>query len=77
MHTPLFMCGLSWQLFLDSASPAVVALLSATALWVASRTRSTSKGALSTLWAQPALDRRRRESPESNGSAPTAPDRRK
>lgn len=36
----------SWQPILESLSPAVVALLSATALWVASRARSTSKDAL-------------------------------
>jgi hypothetical protein len=37
----------SWDAFLGSVSPAVVALVSAIALWVASRARSTSLDALS------------------------------
>jgi hypothetical protein len=41
-------CSTSWQPFLVSVSPAVSALLSATALWVASRARSTSKVAQQT-----------------------------
>jgi NO-binding membrane sensor protein with MHYT domain len=46
--TSLSTCGTSWQPFLLSLSPAVCALLSATALWVASRARSTSKDAQQT-----------------------------
>jgi hypothetical protein len=38
----------SWSDFLVSISPAVTGLLSATALWVASRARSTSKDAHAT-----------------------------
>jgi len=38
----------SWTPFLESVSPAVAALLSAIALWVASRARSTSQVAQST-----------------------------
>jgi hypothetical protein len=37
----------SWLSVLESLSPAVAALLSATALWVASRARSTSRDAQS------------------------------
>lgn len=41
-------CSTSWQPFLVSLSPAAAALLSATALYVAARARSISRGAQET-----------------------------
>ncbi len=48
MTTPLDTSCVSWLAVLESLSPAVAGLLSAIALWVASRARSTSKDAQST-----------------------------
>jgi hypothetical protein len=69
---PEDMCSASWQPFLLSLSPAVCALLSAIALWVASRARTTSVAAqqtsqaAQTLWllgsgSQPATGRHEAE----------------
>lgn len=48
-------CSTSWQPFLVSLSPAVCALLSAIALWVAARARIISKDAQQTSQATVAL----------------------
>ncbi len=48
LPTPCSTLGSSLPLILTSLLPPVAALLSATALWVASRARSTSKDAQST-----------------------------
>lgn len=74
---PLCTCTAFWPLILDWLLPPVAALLSATALWVGHRARSTSEAALSTssVLATSSMQRRaprdRRESPRD------APDRRK
>lgn len=60
--TPILPCtsALFWQSTLTYALPAVVALLSATAALVASRTRGTSEDVASISEVQPASERRRR-----------------
>ena len=55
LQVPEDTCSASWSAFLVSLSPAVCALLSATALWVASRARSTSSDALQTSQAATSL----------------------
>lgn len=75
--TPLFTCEASWTGFLTAVSLPAAALLSATAAWVASRTRSISLDVLRTLWSHPELDRRSSEQLEPNGSVHGAPDRRR
>jgi hypothetical protein len=66
-----------WPLILAYVLPPVGALLSATALWVGSKARSTSKDALSTSQAAVTLSLMRPEPPERNAWLPGAPDRRK
>lgn len=73
----LFTCIASWPHGLEPVLVAVAAVLNATALWVASRTRSTSKAALSTLWSLPHNDRRSPASRGHNASPLVARDRRK
>lgn len=55
VQTPEDTCSTSWQPFLVSLSPALGALLSAIALWVASQARSTSRDALQTSQAATSL----------------------
>lgn len=66
-----------WQQFLIYVSPAVSALLSAIALWVASRARGTSKAAQSTSVEVEETLRQAYASLGPNGSLPDALDRRK
>lgn len=66
-----------WQQFLTSVSPAVVALLSATALWVASRARGTSSAAQSTSEEAALLSRLAIATAEHNESQRGALDRRR
>ena len=72
-----FISCVFWQPVLESLLPPVAALLSATALWVASRARSTSVDARSTSQALARLAAGRRQLPALNESAPGARDRRK
>jgi hypothetical protein len=74
---PLFTCEVSWTHFLNAVSLPAAALLSATAAWVASRTRSISLAVLRTLWSQPQLDRRSSDSPGRSASRPVVRDRRR
>lgn len=74
---PNFTLACSSSDFLTVVSPAVAVLLSAIAAWVASRARTTSQDALSTLWSQPALDRRSSTSHGGSASRSVARDRRK
>ena len=66
-----------WQSTTTSLLPAVSALLSAIALWVASRARSTSKAAQSTSLAVGYRSGLLPERRAASGSRPGAPDRRK
>ena len=66
-----------WPLILNSLLPPAAALLSATALWVASRARSTSTDAQETSQAAVALSLLQSEPPVPNGYPSDAPDRRK
>lgn len=66
-----------WQQFLVYVSPAVAALLSATALLVASRARGTSRDAQLTSEGAVQTLREAWLSHEANGSLPDALDRRK
>lgn len=67
----------SWGPFLVSVSPAVAALLSAIALWVASRTRSTSEDVRSTLQDHEQLFGKVLQRPVRNVSRRGARDRRR
>lgn len=66
-----------WQQFLVYVSPPVAALLSATALWVASKARGTSKGVRSTSEEAARISRLAIAMAEHNGYLPAALDRRK
>jgi hypothetical protein len=66
-----------WPLILAYVLPPVGALLSAIALWVASRARSTSGDALSTSQGAVAISLLHAEPPSLNESPPAAPDLRK
>lgn len=66
--TPESTCGDSWQPFLLSLSPAVCALLSAIALWVASRAQRTSGAALQTSQGAVTLSLLAAEPPSSSAS---------
>lgn len=72
-HTSL----LCWQHALDSLLPPAAALLSATALWVASRARSTYKDVRSTLLESEEHLLELRQSLARSESRPVAVDRRK
>ena len=67
----------SWLQFLGSLSPAVAALLSATALWVAARARSTSEAAQSTSSDHEQLFGQLLERPVRNVSPPAVRARRR
>ena len=66
-----------WPQFLAYVLPPVGALLSATALWVASKARGTSGDALSTSQAAVSLSLLAPSSPPVTGLPPTAPGQRK
>jgi pyrimidine deaminase RibD-like protein len=66
-----------WPLILAYVLPPVGAVLSAIALWVASKARSTSGDAHATSQAAVALSLLQAEPPVPNGYPPDAPDRRK
>ena len=66
-----------WQPILVSLLPPVSALLSATALWVASRARITSRDAQETSRGAVALSLLQSEPPVPNVYPSDAPDRRK
>jgi len=66
-----------WQQFLVYVSPAVAALLSATALWVGSRARGTSVAAQSTSEEAARISRLAIATAQHNGSVPAALDRRR
>lgn len=66
-----------WSPFLAYVLPPVGALLSATALWVASRARSTSSDAQETLQALRRLSVQDLHTPEHSESLRAALDRRK
>ena len=72
--TPDSTCSESWQPFLLSLSPAVCALLSAIALWVASQARSTSRDAQQTSQGAVTLSLLASPSHLSTVSDPAAPD---
>jgi uncharacterized Tic20 family protein len=74
---PDCMPSASLPLILSYLLPPAGALLSAIALWVASKARSTSADAQSTSQAAVALSLLQAEPPEPNGYPPDAPDRRK
>lgn len=59
-----------WQPILTYVLPPAGALLSATALWVASKARSTSEDARQTSQGAVALSLLQAEPPEPNASAP-------
>lgn len=67
----------SWLLILTSLSPALAALLSATALWVAARARTTSRDAQSISQAVGHRSGLLPERRKSSGSPPGARERRK
>jgi hypothetical protein len=75
--TPCSTLASSLPLILSYALPPASALLSAIALWVASRARSTSGVAQSTSEAAVQLSLLPREPPEPSAWDPGAPDRRK
>lgn len=77
MRTPLCTCMRYWPLILNWLLPPVAALLSSTALWVASRARSTSAAALSTSQVVARSAMQRRAPHERRGSLRGAPDRRR
>lgn len=62
---PIFTYAACWPDGLEPVLLAAAAVLNATALWVASRARSTSEDARSMWWSHPANDRR-----SSNGAVP-------
>ena len=66
-----------WQSTLTSLLPPLSALLSATALWVASRARSTSRAARSTSQAVAYRSGLLPERRAPSGLLPPVPDRRK
>lgn len=66
-----------WPLILTYVLPPVGALLSAIALWVGSKARSTSADALSTSQAAVSLSLLHAEQPSGNASHPDAPDQKK
>jgi len=66
-----------WQPILTYVLPPVGALLSATALWVASRARTTSQDAQSTSQAAVSLSLLHAEPPSPNGSPSDVPGQRK
>jgi hypothetical protein len=66
-----------WPLILAYVLPPVGAVLSAIALWVASKARSTSQDARVTSQGAVALSLLQAEPPVPNGYPPDAPDRRK
>ncbi len=66
-----------WPLILTYVLPPVGALLSAIALWVASRARSTSADAQQTSQGAVALSLLQAEPPVRNVYPPDAPDRRR
>jgi hypothetical protein len=66
-----------WQPILTYVLPPVGALLSATALWVASKARTTSVDAQSTSQAAVSLSLLHSEPPDLNVSALDVPDQRK
>lgn len=66
-----------WSQFLAYVSPAAAALLSATALWVASRARGTSEDARATLEALRRVSVQDLHTPEHNASLRAVLDRRK
>lgn len=66
-----------WSPFLVYVQPAVAALLSAIALWVASRARGTSEAARATSVGLETTLRQASLSPEPNASLRDALDRRK
>ncbi len=65
-------CSASWLSFLTSLSPALSAVLSAIALLVASRTRSTSLAALQTSQEANTRLQRRREQLDDSASPRSA-----
>lgn len=69
--------GVSWPQFLVSLSPALAGLLSATALWVASRARTTSQDAQQTSQAAVTLSLLAAPSHAEIVSAQHAPARKK
>lgn len=75
--TPGCTPGDSWSSFLVGVSPAVSALLSAIALWVASRARSTYKDEQRILSDLVISTQRSSGQPEARGSRRAAPGRRK
>jgi len=66
-----------WPLVLAYVLPPAGAVLSAIALWVASRARATSSDAHATSAAAVSLSLLQSEPPVPNGYPPDAPDRRK
>ncbi len=66
-----------WPLILAYVLPPVGALLSAIALWVASKARTISVDAHATSQGAVALSLLQAEPPVPNGYPPDAPDRRK
>jgi hypothetical protein len=74
---PACMPDAFWSQFLAYVSPAAAALLSAIALWVASRARGTSQDAQQTLEALRRLSVQDLHTPAHNESLRAALDRRK
>lgn len=72
--TPVSTCNDFWQAIPPSLLQAVVALLSATSLWVASRARGISKDAQQTSQAAVSLSLLHSVPPDSSESRPDAPD---
>lgn len=66
-----------WTPIATYVLPPVGALLSAIALWVGARARTTSADALSTSQAAVSLSLLSHDRRDANGSLPPAPDRRK
>lgn len=75
--TPLSTCAAYWPLILNWLLPPAAAVLSAIALWVASRTRGTSRDALSISLDQERLMETLLERPTRNGSRRDAPGQKK
>lgn len=70
-------CSASFVSFLISLSPALGGLLSAIALWVASRARTTSEDARQTSQAAMTLSLLQPVQSSDSSSAPDAPDRKR
>jgi hypothetical protein len=73
LRTLVSTCSDYWPRILDSLLPPVAGLLSATALWVASRARGTSRDAQSTSQGALSLSLLHSVPPDSSGSESTAP----